>query len=218
VEAAVSLADAALAEVLPVVRPGVAERELAAELEYRLRRLGSESPPFATIVASGVRTALPHARPGDRRLEDGDLVLFDFGATVDGYCSDITRVFVLGRAAPWQRELARAVLRACDAAIGVIEPGAAARDVDAAARASLDSAGYGDRFGHGTGHGVGLEVHERPRINRRSADVLEAGNVVTVEPGVYLAGLGGVRLEEIVVVEEQGARVLSALDRQLREI
>jgi len=218
IESAARIGEAALQEVLTSVAEGVTERTLAAELDYRLRLAGSGPPAFETIVAAGPRSALPHAQPADRALLKGDLVLFDFGATVGGYCSDMTRTFVLGAAADWQRELHQAVAAAQEAAIAVIAAGVAARDVDGAAREVLRSAGMAERFGHGTGHGIGLEVHEAPRIHRRSEDALEAGSVVTVEPGVYLPGRGGVRIEDDVVVEETGARTLTRYSRDLIEL
>ena len=170
----------------------------------RWARLGSTGEPFETIVASGERMALPHASPSGRRLREGDLLLLDFGATVDGYCSDITRTVVLGTPSPLQREIHARVLEAQEAAL--------------AARESLKAAELGDRFGHSVGHGIGLEVHEGPRLYRKSKDMLEAGNVVTVEPGVYLAGEGGVRVEEDVVVVEAGHRVLTSSSTALREL
>ncbi len=215
VERAVAIAEAGLEAALKVVEEGVSERDLVAELEYRLRLAGSEASPFASIVASGPRTALPHVRPGERKLIEGDLVLFDLGAVTGGYCSDITRTFTLGPAAPWQRELHAAVREASERAVAAVAPGVKASHVDAAARRFLEGVGLGEQFGHGTGHGVGLEVHESPRINRRSRELLEAGNVVTIEPGVYLPERGGVRIEEVVVVEEGGARVLSSFTRDL---
>lgn len=185
---------------------------------YRLRLAGSESLPFEPIVASGPRSALPHAQPGDRILRQGDLLLIDFGARLEGYCSDMTRMFVLGAPAAWQREIHGVVRRAVEAAIAATEAGVHARDVDRAARDVIQEAGFGDRFGHGTGHGVGLEVHERPSVNARSRETLEPGSVVTIEPAVYLPGRGGVRLEEVVVVDEGGRRVLTTFPLDLREI
>ena len=215
---AVQVAEGALAELLGTVREGVSERELAAELVYRLRLAGSESMPFDPIVASGPRSALPHAHPGERRLREGDLLLVDFGARGQGYCSDMTRMFVLGAPADWQLEIYGVVSRAVEKAIAATEAGVPARSVDRAARDVIAEAGFGDRFGHGTGHGVGLEVHERPSVNGRSRDTLEPGNVVTIEPAVYLPGRGGVRLEEVVVAEEGGRRVLTAFPLDLREL
>jgi Xaa-Pro aminopeptidase len=218
IERAVGVAEAALASVLDIVSEGITEADVAAELVYRLRKGGSESLPFEPIVASGERSALPHASPGQRRLGERDLLLLDFGAIVDGYCSDMTRTFVLGAAAPWQREVHATVHEAVDRAVEALEASVPTRDVDRASRDVIEAAGFGERFGHGTGHGLGLEVHEIPRLNARSRETLEAGNVVTIEPGVYLPGRGGVRLEEVVLVEEGGCRVLSAFPLSLQEL
>ncbi len=215
---AVEVAETALSETTGFMTEGVSETELAAELVYRLHRAGSGSMPFDPIVASGPRSALPHARPGDRRLREGDLLLIDFGARVDGYCSDITRMFVLGAAQPWQREIHATVLEAVDRAIAATSAGVPAQDVDRAARNVISEAGFEKYFGHGTGHGVGLEVHEGPSVNARSRETLGPGNVVTIEPAVYLPGRGGVRLEEVVVAEEGGRRVLTAYPLALREL
>lgn len=215
---AVGIAEAALEDLAAIVEPGMRESDLAAELVYRLRLRGSESVPFEPIVAAGLRSALPHATPGESRLQAGDLLMVDFGAVVHGYCSDMTRVFTVGPSAPWQVELHSVVLEALDRAVSATAAGVAAREVDRAARSVIDSAGFGDRFGHGTGHGVGLEVHEIPRINARSSDRLEVGNVVTIEPGVYLPGRGGVRLEELVLVEEDGCRVLTSYPLALQAL
>jgi Xaa-Pro aminopeptidase len=215
---AVRLAESVLEQVLGFVREGVSETELAAELVYRLRLAGSEALPFDPIVASGPRSALPHARPGTRKLREGDLLLIDFGARVQGYCSDMTRMFVLGASEAWQQEIHAVVVAAVEEAVLATEAGVPARDVDRAARDVIVEAGFGDGFGHGTGHGVGLEVHERPSVNRRSRDTLEAGSVVTIEPAVYLPGRGGVRLEEVVVAMEGGRAVLTSNPLELREL
>ncbi|MDT8436046.1 MAG: Xaa-Pro peptidase family protein [Gemmatimonadota bacterium] len=215
---AAGLAERALAATLPLVREGMTERDLAAELEYRLRREGSGPLPFDPIVAAGARSALPHARPGGNRLRENDLLLLDFGAARSGYCCDLTRVFVLGAAAEWQQRTHAAVREACERAIAAAGPGVAARDVDAAAREHLSSLGLGERFGHGTGHGIGLEVHEEPRIHRRATGTLAPGNVVTIEPGVYLPGRGGIRLEQDVVIERGGVRVLTGSSIELMEL
>lgn len=216
--AAARIAEMALSDTLEVVGEGMTEREVAAELEHRLRRAGSGPLPFEPIVARGPRSALPHARPGDERLKEGDLLLLDFGAASGGYCSDITRVFVLGRPVAWQREIHAAVRDACLLAVAEATAGARVREVDAAARGHLERLGLADRFRHSTGHGIGLEVHEAPRIHARSDDSLRAGNVVTIEPGVYLPGRGGIRIEQDVVVEVDGNRVLTTASTDLIEL
>lgn len=218
IAAAADLADVVLEGFLGEIRSGATELALAARLEYRLRDAGSGPLPFAPIVAFGERSALPHGAPSERSLAAGDLVLLDFGARVDGYCSDMTRVFSMGEAAAWQRDLHRAVLAACDAAIAATAAGTDCAAVDAAARGSLEVAGLAEEFGHSTGHGVGLEVHEAPRLHRHESDVLEAGNVVTIEPGVYLPGQGGIRIEQVVVVEPDGGRVLTRSSPELIEL
>jgi Xaa-Pro aminopeptidase len=218
IEAAVDLADLVLDMMIPQIRVGVTELELAARLEYRLRASGSGPLPFAPIVAFGERSALPHATPTERALSQGELVLLDFGATVDGYCSDMTRVFTAGRSADWQRDLHREVLAACVAGVGAAEAGVLCADVDGAARGSLERAGLADRFGHSTGHGVGLEVHEAPRLHKDAGEALMAGNVVTVEPGVYLPGRGGIRIEQVVAVQSDGSRLLTRSSPELIEL
>jgi Xaa-Pro aminopeptidase len=212
------MAERALRATLEEIEEGMTEQQLDAVLQYRLRLEGSGPLPFEPIVASGPRSSLPHAAPGERRLREGDLLLLDFGASVEGYVSDITRTFALGRARPWQTEIHEAVMEAQSAALDALEPGRRASEVDETARGVLAAHGLGDRFGHSTGHGIGLEVHEAPRLARRSDDVLEVGHVVTIEPGVYLPAQGGVRIEDDVVVDAQGPRLLTHLSRDLIEL
>jgi Xaa-Pro aminopeptidase len=188
---------------------------VARATEARIRELGAE-PSFPPIVAAGENGALPHAEPGDREIGSGELVVFDWGALLDGYCSDGTRTFATGDPGDGAREVYELVRRAQQAALEAVRAGAAGRDVDAVAREMIDEAGHGDHFGHGLGHGVGLEVHEGPRLSATSDDELQAGNVVTVEPGVYLQGEFGVRLEDLVVVTDAGHRNLSGLPKELQ--
>jgi Xaa-Pro aminopeptidase len=218
IDEAVRLAERAFEEILKLILPGRTERDVAADLVHILRRMGSGPLPFEPIVASGPRSALPHAAPGARVLERGDLLLLDFGARVNGYCSDLTRVVVLGQAHPWQRDLHEVVNEACRRAILCAEAGVPACEVDAAARDYLGELGLADRFGHSTGHGIGLEVHESPRVHRREDRPLAAGNVVTIEPGVYLPGRGGIRIEQDVVIEVGGRRTLGRSSTNLIEI
>jgi Xaa-Pro aminopeptidase len=194
---------------------GRSEREVARAAEARIRELGGD-PSFPAIVAAGPNGALPHAEPGEREIGRGELVVFDMGAQLDGYCSDGTRTFATGEPGEEARKVYEVVLEAQLAALEAIEAGVKGEDVDGVARRVIGDAGYGDHFGHGLGHGVGLEVHEAPRLSLRSDDVLAAGEVVTVEPGVYLPGRLGVRIEDLVVVTEDGLRNLSALPKELQ--
>ena len=216
---AAQITDQAFARILPLVKPGVAEQSLAAKLEYEMRCLGSEHAAFATIVASGPRSALPHGVASDRCLLAGDLVVFDFGAVVDGYHSDMTRTVCLGPATARQRQVYATVLEAQLAGLAAIRAGVSCLAVDAVARSIIATAGFGDCFGHGLGHSVGLEIHETPRLSPLAGDAcLAAGMVVTVEPGIYLPEWGGVRIEDLVVVTVDGCRILSKTDKQLLEL
>jgi Xaa-Pro aminopeptidase len=194
---------------------GRSEREVAAAAEARIRELGAE-PSFPAIVAAGPNGALPHAEPGEREIGAGELVVFDMGAKLDGYCSDGTRTFATGEPGERAREVYETVLAAQAAALDAITAGVAGEAADSAAREVIDAAGHGERFGHGLGHGVGLEVHEAPRLSQRSEDTLAAGEVVTVEPGIYLPGELGVRIEDLVVVTDEGHRNLSGLPKELQ--
>jgi Xaa-Pro aminopeptidase len=206
---AASVAEAALADLFETIRIGMTERKIALDLEWRMRERGAEGPAFELIVAAGENSALPHYRPGERKIAEADLLLFDIGAQVDGYCSDLTRVVAVGRVPARAKELYDLVLRANRAGVEAVAPGASARDVDAAARAVIADAGHGDRFGHGLGHGVGLEVHEGPHVSPRSDETLQVGMVTTIEPGVYLPGFGGVRIEDLVAVRKGGRELLT---------
>lgn len=210
---AAEIADHALREVLDLVRAGAVERDVALALEIAMRRLGADDRAFETIVASGPRSALPHGRAADRRLERGDLVTIDWGAQVGGYCSDCTRTYALADPPAQAAEVYTVVLEAQRAALDAVRPGALGREVDAVARAIIAEAGYGGQFGHGAGHGVGLEVHEEPKLNTQGEVALEAGMVITIEPGVYLPPVGGVRIEDLVVVEPGGCRVLTQVPK-----
>jgi Xaa-Pro aminopeptidase len=193
---------------------GRTEREVAGAAEARIRELGAE-PSFPAIVAAGPNGALPHAEPGERPIGAGELVVFDMGAKLDGYCSDGTRTFAGGEPGEEAREVYETVRRAQAAALDAVRAGVSGESVDTAAREPIEAAGHGDRFGHGLGHGVGLEVHEGPRLSQRSEDTLASNEVVTVEPGIYLPGRLGVRIEDLVVVTEEGHRNLSGLPKSL---
>jgi Xaa-Pro aminopeptidase len=216
VRAAGAVATAALESTAGAVRAGLTENEIAALLESALRRGGSEGYPFPTIVASGPRSALPHARTSERVVAPGDVLLLDFGAIVDGYCSDVTRTFVVGAAPTLRQAEIHALVRAAQrSALDGARAGLTGRQIDALAREVIAAAGHGEAFGHSLGHGVGLEVHEAPRLAKSVEDALPAAAVVTVEPGVYLEGWGGVRIEDDVVLRDGGAELLTEFPREL---
>lgn len=210
IELAADVADIALAQVKEQLADGLTEAQFAMELDFEMRRRGADGVSFETIVASGPNGALPHHRPSERKVEPGDLVVVDFGAEVDGYRSDMTRMLCVGGvAAPELQDLLDAVLVAQRAGVRALRPGVGGAEVDAACRDSLEKAGYDELFLHGSGHGVGLEIHEAPAVAAGSEDKLEEGAVVTVEPGAYLPGVGGVRIEDTLVVTATGARALT---------
>ncbi|HEY6531344.1 MAG TPA: aminopeptidase P family protein [Acidimicrobiales bacterium] len=208
-EVAAAVADAALAQLRPWLLDGPTESEFAVELDATMRRLGATKPSFETIVASGPNGARPHARPSGRRVEPGDLVVIDFGAVIDGYCSDMTRTVAVGDVDDTSVRMLEVVTAAQAAGVAAVGPGVAAVDVDAACRAVIGEAGWAAAFSHGTGHGVGLDIHEDPRVGTTSTATLAVGDVVTVEPGVYLPAHGGVRVEDTVVVTPEGCRPLT---------
>ena len=194
------------------------EKELAARLEYYMRSLGSEGVSFDTIVASGHRSALPHGAPTDKAIEVGDFITFDFGAMYNGYHSDTTRTIVMGMANSWHREIYTVVQEAQYRGMKAAKPGITGQELDAEIRDYIESRGYGRYFTHGLGHGVGLEIHELPNINKRGDIELKEGMVFSIEPGIYIQGRGGVRIEDTVVLTREGARSLTALKKTLTEI
>jgi len=210
--------------VTAAVRAGSTERDFAFTIDSFIRQAGFERSAFDTIVASGANGARPHARPGERTITEGDLVVLDFGGVYDSYCVDLTRTVSIGRASPRVREVYAAVRDARHRAIEAVAPGRSRFDIDAAARDTLTARGLGEAFGHGTGHGLGIEVHEDPRIARRRPDVdtedeqVAAGMVFTIEPGAYLAGWGGVRIEDDVLVTDDGVEVLTDVTTELIEV
>jgi Xaa-Pro aminopeptidase len=212
------LAGEVLEGALKLVRPGVREDEIGAEIEYQLKKRGASGVSFATIVASGRRAALPHARPTSKRLRKNELVVLDLGAILAHYCSDITRTVYVGRATQRIRGWYRAVQEANQAGVAAVEAGVSCLQVDAAARGVLTKSGLESYFVHSTGHGLGLEVHEAPRVARGQAVRLQAGNVITIEPGVYVEGVGGIRIEDDVAVRFQGSEVLTRVRRDLIEL
>lgn len=215
IKASVELNSAALEQALRVFRRGTTELDMAAEIEYRMRQLGADGPAFETIVASGARTALPHARPTAAATAVDQLLLIDMGAFVAGYASDMTRTFAVGRLGPKAKRIYRAVLESQLAAIDAVRAGTSAASVDRAARSVLRRYGFDKMFIHSTGHGLGLEIHEGPRIGRKEATRLEAGMAITIEPGVYIEGFGGVRIEDTVVTTETGCQVLTPTKKDL---
>ena len=216
IRAAAQLADEALREVLDHGLVGRTERDVAIELELRMRNLGAQAPSFPSIVACGAHAALPHAEPREEPIPRDALVTIDWGAMLDGYCSDCTRTYATGTPAQEAVEVYELVLRAQEAALAGVSAGAGTCEVDAIAREIIEQAGHGERFGHGVGHGVGMEVHEGPRLSRTAPELeLRAGNVVTIEPGVYLPGRLGVRIEDLVVVTAEGHEVLTGLGKEL---
>jgi Xaa-Pro aminopeptidase len=215
---AATLISEAFAGVLPEIKPGISEILLAAKIEYEIKKRGGSGPSFETIVASGVRSAWAHARPTSKLLRKNELVVLDQGAILRGYCSDLTRTVFLGRAPVRVKRLYNAVLEAQGAAREAIRPGVKAGEVDAAARQTLKRLRLAQYFTHSTGHGLGIEVHEMPRLGRGGATVLEEGMVVTLEPGVYIEGLGGIRIEDDVVVTSKGAEDLTSAPREFLEL
>lgn len=209
IEAACAVADAALAAVRSRLAQEPTEIDFALELDFTMRRLGAEDTSFDTIVAAGPNGAMAHHRPDTRRITDGDLVVLDFGAVVDGYCSDMTRTIMVGEPSTTQQRMLDVVAASQSAGVAAVAPGAITGDVDKVCRDIIDEAGWAEAFMHSTGHGVGLEIHEQPPVAASGAVRLEQGAVVTVEPGVYLPGHGGVRIEDTVVVTAEGCRVLT---------
>ena len=215
IQRAAEIADAAFAHILGFLKPGLTEKEVALELEIFMRKQGASGPSFETIVASGWRSSLPHGVASDKVLESGDFVKMDFGAMYDGYCSDLTRTVVLGQPSERQREIYTIVLEAQKLAIDAAKAGMTGAELDKIARDHITSHGYGETFGHSLGHGIGLEIHEGPRIGATGSDLLKPGMVITIEPGIYLSKWGGVRIEDDVLLLPDGQkRVLTRAPKQ----
>ena len=217
IEQAIRYAEKAFGVLRATLQPQKTEKQITDDLEHQIRLFGAKDCAFPSIVAVGPRAALPHAVPTDRRIEQSDFVLVDWGSNEGLYHSDLTRVLVTGRISPKFARIYRVVLDAQTKAISAIRPGAKASDVDRVARQTIEEAGFGRNFGHGLGHGLGLQVHEMPRLAANSKVVLRPGMVMTVEPGVYLPGWGGVRIEDDVLVTRTGCRVLTSVAKQLEE-
>ncbi len=215
ITAAQRIAEKALEEILPLIRPGAVEREVAAELDYRMARLGSTGVSFSTIFVSGAKSSLPHGTPGDKKIEAGDFVTIDFGAMVGGYHSDMTRTFAVGYATDEMKKVYDTVLRAQLAGIEALDVGVPGCDVDKAARDVIEQAGYGPYFGHGLGHSLGLNIHENPRASKAYPRPFVQGNIITMEPGIYLPGKFGVRIEDMVYLAADGKRNLTVFPKEL---
>ncbi|MFP4015053.1 MAG: aminopeptidase P family protein [Chitinispirillaceae bacterium] len=215
---AARIGDKAFKSVLPEIKEGMTERELAKLLETYCLRYGSDRPSFDTIVLFGTRSALPHGRPGEKKLSNNDFILFDFGCTVNGFCSDMSRTVVYGKASPRQRHIYDVVFRAQAQARSEAKAGIKASKLDKAARDLITKEKLGEYFGHATGHGVGLKIHEKPRISQKNDTALLENSVVTIEPGVYVPDLGGVRIEDMVVLDKSGSTLVTHSPRNLIEL
>lgn len=215
IQKAVDIADMVFEHILPFLKPGAREADIAAEMEYKMKKLGASRPSFETIVASGPRSALPHGVAGMRELKPGDAVVLDFGAVFEGYCSDITRTVFIGKPAEELLKIYNIVLEAQLEALNRAAAGMTGRELDGYARTIIYNAGYEKCFGHGLGHGVGLEIHEKPYVSQRGDDVLRSGMVFTVEPGIYVEGLGGIRIEDTVLLADNGLKILTKSPKDL---
>jgi Xaa-Pro aminopeptidase len=211
---AIKLADDAFAHMLHFVEAGQTEEEISLELEFTMRREGASGGSFDFIVASGLRSSMPHGVASSKKVEVGDLLTMDYGAIFQGYCSDITRTLCFGEPTEKQQEIYEIVLRAQKAGIAALKPGIPGKEVDAVARQVITDAGYGDCFGHGLGHSVGLAIHEGPNLNLREERILQPGMVITIEPGIYIPDWGGVRIEDMAVITENGCEVLTQAPKE----
>ena len=212
---AAEICDAAFEDILNIVKPGITERELALELEFNVRRRGASGMSFNTIIASGPRSAMPHAEPSDVQVKEREFLLFDFGAVYEGYCSDMTRTVIVGEPNERQLFIYDTVLRAQEAAVSALRAGRVCSDVDRVARDIIAEAGYGETFGHGLGHSVGIQIHEDPRLSPSCHTILKENMLITVEPGIYVEGFGGVRIEDLAVVGAEGAEILTKTGKKL---
>lgn len=213
-----AIGDEAFTHILTILRPGITEREVAIELDYTMLRLGAERLSFDTIAASGLNSALPHAQPTDKKIEAGDFVTMDFGCVYQGYCSDMTRTVVVGKASAMQKEVYQTVLKAQEAALLAAGPGRPADEADRAARSVIEEAGYGAYFGHALGHSLGLYMHEEPGYGPSCHTIVKPSMVMTVEPGIYIPGFGGVRIEDLIAITDGGYENLTHSDKSLIEL
>lgn len=213
-----SIGDEAFSHILNEIKPGKTEKEIALELEFFMKRQGAEALSFDTIAASGKRSAMPHGVATDKKIEEGDFLTLDFGCVFEGYCSDMTRTIVIGKASERQKEIYNTVLNAQTSAIDVIHEGIPCSEVDNIARSIINEAGYGDKFGHGLGHSVGIEIHESPSFAPKCNEKVRNGNVITVEPGIYIDGFGGVRIEDLIAVHDGTVTNLTHSPKELIEL
>ena len=218
IKKAISITDRVFSEILDFIKPGVRELELSAEMEYRMKRYGSSTPYFETIVASGKRAALPHGVASSKKIREKEFVTMDFGAVFDGYTADMTRTVVVGKANRRQKQVYNTVLRAQKRAISKARSKIKACDLDKTAREVIKKAGYGKYFGHGLGHGIGLQIHDNPAVNSTNQQTLEPGMVVTIEPGIYIPNWGGVRIEDDALITQRGCEILTTSERNLIEL
>lgn len=218
IKEAEAIGDRAFARLLPKLGPGMTEKEVAARIEFLMKEEGAEGFSFDTIAASGIHSAMPHAVPADKKLAEGDFLTMDFGCRYMGYCSDMTRTVVIGQASIRQREIYDTVLRAQQAALAGMRPCMTGKEIDALARDVIRDAGYGDYFGHSLGHSVGLDIHEKPVFSQKEETVIRSGMVITVEPGIYIEDFGGVRIEDVVVMTEDGCENITHSPKELYEI
>lgn len=209
------ITDRAFEEILGIIKPGMTEKAVAAELIYRMLRMGAENISFDPIVVSGAKSSMPHGVPGEKEIEIGDFVTMDFGCTVEGYCSDMTRTVAVGQATDEMRRVYDIVLRAQSAGIAAARAGVSGKNIDAAARVVISDAGYGDYFGHGFGHSLGLEVHESPNAAPSNEEPLPCGAVISAEPGIYLPGKFGVRIEDVIIITENGCENITKAPKEL---
>ena len=218
IKKAISITDRVFSEILDFIKPGVRELELSAEMEYKMKRYGSSTPYFETIVASGKRAALPHGVASSKKIGKNEFVTMDFGAVFDGYTADMTRTVVVGKANKKQREVYNIVLKAQTRAISKVKSRMKACDLDRTAREVIKKAGYGKYFGHGLGHGIGILIHDNPAVNSTNQQLLEPGMVVTIEPGIYIPNWGGVRIEDDVLITQRGCEILTTSEKKLIEL
>jgi Xaa-Pro aminopeptidase len=218
IKKAVEITDRVFSEILDFIRPGTSELDVAAEIEYRMKGRGSSTPYYQTIVASGKRSVLPHGIASGKKILKNEFVTLDFGAVYDGYTADLTRTVIVGKASPRQKRVYNTVLKAQKLAIGKARAGIRACDLDQTARQVIKRAGYGKYFGHGLGHGIGLQIHDNPAVNPTNQQLLEPGMVVTIEPGIYIPNWGGVRIEDDVLITRKGCKVLNKAEKNLIEL